>query len=208
MNQRSTSSKPYSSVSPTPSADKTEHPTSSFQTTTSGVGSSSSLGYSSDPGQSSSGSSAGPGQSSSGSSSLTNASPTHDEPLLNQAKTAAGHVMEQAQQTVNERFSDQKGKVAGTIENVAQAFRQTGKSLAEKNVATVPSYFENTAERVQRVSDYVRKSDTGSMVRDLEAFARREPAIFLGSALALGVAGARFLKSSARHGPVANGGVR
>jgi hypothetical protein len=39
------------------------------------------------------------------------------------------------------------------------------------------------------------------MVRNVEDFARRQPALFIGGAFMLGLLGARFLKSSAQTDP-------
>jgi hypothetical protein len=58
---------------------------------------------------------------------------------------------------------------------------------------------EQAAERVERVSGYLREKDIDQLVREAEDFARRQPALFLGGAFALGVLGARFLKSSGKQ---------
>jgi len=51
---------------------------------------------------------------------------------------------------------------------------------------------------VENWADYVQQTDVRQMADRVESFARREPAIFLGGAFALGLLGARFLKSSRR----------
>ena len=42
----------------------------------------------------------------------------------------------------------------------------------------------------------IRNRDVGELVNEVQRFARRQPALFVGSAFAIGVIGARFLKSS------------
>jgi hypothetical protein len=49
------------------------------------------------------------------------------------------------------------------------------------------------------VSNYLQNTDVSEMVDRTEEFARRRPALFLGGAFALGLLGARFLKSSRRQ---------
>jgi hypothetical protein len=49
---------------------------------------------------------------------------------------------------------------------------------------------------VERVANYLRERDFHQLVNDAEDFARRSPAVFLGSAFVLGLAASRFLKSS------------
>jgi hypothetical protein len=51
---------------------------------------------------------------------------------------------------------------------------------------------------VERLSGYLRSNSVSDMVSGVEEFARRQPAIFIGSACMLGLLAARFLKSSAR----------
>jgi hypothetical protein len=59
---------------------------------------------------------------------------------------------------------------------------------------------EKAANRVERWADYVQNTDSREMANRVENFARREPGLFLGGAFALGLLGARFLKSSRREG--------
>jgi hypothetical protein len=51
---------------------------------------------------------------------------------------------------------------------------------------------------MDQVASYLWSKDARAMRADLEALARRQPAIVLGGALVLGLIGARFLKSSQR----------
>ena len=46
------------------------------------------------------------------------------------------------------------------------------------------------------VADYVQRADVREMMNEVEDFARRRPAVFIGSAFAVGLLAARFLKSS------------
>lgn len=59
-------------------------------------------------------------------------------------------------------------------------------------------YVERAANRVEQLADYVQNTSPGEMTDRVEQFARREPALFLGGAFAVGFLGARFLKSSRR----------
>ena len=59
---------------------------------------------------------------------------------------------------------------------------------------------DTVARQVEQVADYLRNKDARAMRQDLENLARRQPALLIGSALVLGLIGARFLKSSERRG--------
>jgi hypothetical protein len=55
---------------------------------------------------------------------------------------------------------------------------------------------DRAAEQVSRASDYLSDSDVKDLLHDLEGFARRRPAAFVGGSLAAGFVLARFFKSS------------
>ncbi|MBA3258913.1 MAG: hypothetical protein H0T68_05525, partial [Gemmatimonadales bacterium] len=52
------------------------------------------------------------------------------------------------------------------------------------------------ADQVDQVAAYLREADFQRLARDVESLARRQPAIVFGAAFAIGLLGARFLKSS------------
>jgi len=54
------------------------------------------------------------------------------------------------------------------------------------------------ADGIEKVASFFEGNNIGQIGADVERFARREPAIFLGAAFAIGLIGGRFLKSSAR----------
>src|SRR5205814_450028 len=57
-------------------------------------------------------------------------------------------------------------------------------------------YTNSLAQQIENLSGYFERKDVREMVRDVESFARRYPAYFIGGAVALGFLAARFLKSS------------
>jgi len=57
-------------------------------------------------------------------------------------------------------------------------------------------YTETLSQQVEKLSGYLERQDLSGLMSDVERFARRNPAIFLGGAFALGILAARFLKSS------------
>jgi uncharacterized membrane protein YgcG len=61
---------------------------------------------------------------------------------------------------------------------------------------TAAEYGDTLAQQIEKISQYFERSDVRVMVRDVETFARRNPAVFIGGAFAVGLLAARFLKSS------------
>jgi len=116
--------------------------------------------------------------------------------VADQAQQAAGQAVDQARQQVSSRLAGQKDRAAEGLTSVAQALRQTSQQLREQDQQTVTGYIESAASQVERVSNYLKQHDLGALVDDVEQFARRQPALFLGGTFVLGLLGARFLKSS------------
>jgi uncharacterized protein YjbJ (UPF0337 family) len=116
--------------------------------------------------------------------------------VADQAQHAAGQVVDQARQQVSSRLVDQKDRAAEGLTGVAHALRQTSQQLREQDQQAVTGYIESAASQVERISNYLKQNDLGGLIDDVENFARRQPALFLGGTFVLGLLGARFLKSS------------
>jgi hypothetical protein len=110
-------------------------------------------------------------------------------------KDVAQGVMGDAKKAV-ESFTDQRSKVADGLGGVAHALRQATSARHEPVIDTVRPYVEKAADQVERVSSYVQERSIRDMAGDLQNFARREPALFLGGAFVIGLVGGRFLKAS------------
>jgi len=119
------------------------------------------------------------------------------EEVLDQAQARVGEVADQVKQQGTTQLNSQKERAAEQLTGVSQALRQTGQQLRYENPeGPVAQYAEKAAEQVERLSSYLQQHEIGDMVGDIERFARRQPALFLSGAFALGVIAARFIKSS------------
>lgn len=116
--------------------------------------------------------------------------------VADQTKQAARHVVDTAREQAASRLGAQKDTAAAGLTSVAQALRQTGDTLRQQDQMGVTSYIDSAASQVEQFSNYLQNSDISQLVDDVERFARRRPALFIGGAFALGILGARFLKSS------------
>jgi hypothetical protein len=86
------------------------------------------------------------------------------------------------------------GTVADTIRQVGSTLRETDEQTGITNTAA--QYGDSLAQQIEKISQYFERSDVRVMMRDVETFARRNPAVFIGGAFAVGLLAARFLKSS------------
>src|SRR4051812_33373313 len=117
-----------------------------------------------------------------------------------------GGLMHSIQNQPSSALSSQKGRAADGIKTVIDAVRQTGESLRDKN-ATIAGYADSAATQLERFSTQLRDRDVSELMDEVSAFARRQPALFIGSGVALGVVAARFLKSSAPDGMTRSSGM-
>lgn len=108
-------------------------------------------------------------------------------------RQAAGEAQVQAQS----RLERGKQDAASTLGSVASRLRESGSQLRSTDAEDFAGeYVERAAQQIERFSQYVQRADFREMVDEVEAFARRRPALFIGSAFAAGILAARFLKSS------------
>lgn len=122
---------------------------------------------------------------------------TGGQELADQAKQSVAGVVDHAQNVLSDQLQSGAQRSAGQLGDVANALRRSSQDLDGSPAA---QYVNKAAEQIDRVARYVRTADVDDMKRTVEDFARREPLIFLGGAFALGMIGARFLKSSSHHG--------
>ena len=106
-----------------------------------------------------------------------------------------GQMLDDVRQQASARVSDQKQRAASGMESVAQAVSQLGEQLRQQN-PSIASFADTTASQLRQFSTQLEQRDIGELVDEVERLARRNPALFIGGAFALGLLGARFLKSN------------
>jgi len=114
--------------------------------------------------------------------------------VVGQAKTT----LQQARDRASSSLGESKTQVANQFGTVAEALRRTTEHLRAEDQQRIAGLTETVARQIDQVANYLRNKDARAMRGDLENLARRQPALVLGSALVLGLIGARFLKSSQR----------
>lgn len=133
----------------------------------------------------------------------TNAGAAPSGDMVNQAKETAqqfaGQVKDQVGQRAGSMFDQSKSRAADTLGGVAQTLRHSTQQLQDQQLGSATHYVEQAADQIDRLSQYLRTADMHDMTERAESLARRQPALFLGGLFALGLAGARFLKSSRRN---------
>jgi hypothetical protein len=118
--------------------------------------------------------------------------------VAGQVQEKAGAVVDQVRERATTTLDRQKDQAAGSLWGVANAIRQTGEALRDKDQAAFAQVTDKAADQIERISSFLGHRDVNQIVNEVQHFARRQPALFLGGAFALGLIGARFLKSSSQ----------
>ena len=116
--------------------------------------------------------------------------------VIAQTGQVAGQAVEQAKGAITTQISAQKDKAVGALDGLTQALHQTGQSLRQSGQGVFGDYADNLAGQLDQAIGYLKQNDVEDLAKQTEQFARTQPVLFLGGAFVLGIAVARFLKSS------------
>ena len=112
-----------------------------------------------------------------------------------QAQKAASQAQEKVREQIGQRSKEAGEKVGAMSEDV----RAVGQELRRQGKEAPANLADKAAERADRVGTYLQDADADKLLADIEEFGRRRPLVVLAGGLALGIAGARFLKASSRR---------
>lgn len=112
------------------------------------------------------------------------------------AGEGARNLASQAQSTAQQRIDRGKHDAASTLTSVATTLLQSGMQLRDGEQPMAGEYIERAARQIERAANYLENAEFREVVDQVEDFARRRPAMFIGTAFAAGLLAARFLKNS------------
>ena len=118
---------------------------------------------------------------------------------LNQDANQGGRstgMVDRVRETAAAQLTTQKTRATEALGSVAAALRQSSQPLRDNNQETLADYAGKAADQLEQFSTRFRERDLTELMEDVNRFARRQPALFVGAAFAVGVLAARFLKSS------------
>jgi hypothetical protein len=119
----------------------------------------------------------------------------HSNQDANQGSRPTGMV-ERVKHTAAAQLTSQKTRATEALGSVATALRQSSQPLRDNNQSMLADYAGKAADGLEQFSARFRERDLGELIDDVNRFARRQPALFVGAAFAAGALAARFLKSS------------
>ena len=112
--------------------------------------------------------------------------------VVDQAKNTFQEVREKATSSLG----DSRRQAADQIGGIGTAFHSASDHLRGENQERLAGLTDSLAGQVDQAANYLRDADLDRIKRDVENLARRQPTLVFGAALAIGLIGARFLKSS------------
>jgi len=93
-------------------------------------------------------------------------------------------------------IDEQKTRAASKIANVGAAIRRAADKLHDQKSDALAKYVDGAAETVDGVARFVNENDLPDLLHEIELFARRRPALIIGSVFLLGLAVGRFVKAA------------
>jgi ElaB/YqjD/DUF883 family membrane-anchored ribosome-binding protein len=107
--------------------------------------------------------------------------------------TGLGH---QVREQANSQFATQKDKLVDALDTVSLVLRQSGEHADLQDKEMLSHYVDQASQKISQWSDSLRNQDMNQILDETKNLAQRQPLLFMGGALALGFAGARFFRSS------------
>lgn len=124
--------------------------------------------------------------------------------VMDQAREQGGQAIEKARGSAFQMMDQQKQRAADGLGSVASALRQTSDNLNNSDQGAIGQYADRAANAIEQFSQQLHDKDMNELFTEAERFARREPELFLGGAVVLGLLASRFFKASNRRSQMRN----
>lgn len=114
--------------------------------------------------------------------------------IAQELKLRAGEVVGTVSSKATNYADMAKGTIANDVESVASALRSAANEMSRGSASE--RTFSQIASGLADASDAMQNKDLGQIIGALSDYARRNPMIFLGSAVLVGFAATRFAKAT------------
>jgi ElaB/YqjD/DUF883 family membrane-anchored ribosome-binding protein len=110
-------------------------------------------------------------------------------------KDSATRLQRQAGEKARAYAIDGKAKAGGALDEFSRLMNEAATSVDDKLGAQYGDYARSAAKSLAGFSDQLKARDLDELLDDLKNFARRSPAVAVGTAAAIGFVLARLVKS-------------
>lgn len=104
-----------------------------------------------------------------------------------------------ARQQISSMLGDQKSRAVEELDHLGSVLESTSNNLRSEDEARIARMMDGAVRQIEKAAEYLDEHSVNDLFEEVERFARREPAIFLGGAVLLGAFSARFFRASGRH---------
>ncbi len=110
-------------------------------------------------------------------------------------KDAATNTVDRVKQAATQQAGAGAQKAASTAHSTAEALRRAADDVGQES-SWIGAALRKSAEGIERATQSLEGGDLSRGIADLNEFARRQPALFLGASVALGFLLARVGKTA------------
>lgn len=103
------------------------------------------------------------------------------------SRTAARRITTELKAQSRSIIKEQRDRITGSLDILAEAIKDAGEKLREQRSRSLADATDAGAKTIEDVSGFIKENNPGKIVEQVESFARRQPALFIGAALAAGI---------------------
>ncbi len=131
------------------------------------------------------------------------------QPGMERARMILTELTDAAQSAALSLVDEQKARAAAQVGGVAAAVRAAARSLEGSQSSVAAGYAHCAAREIEAFAATIRERHWAELAADVENVARRQPALFVAGAVAVGFLVGRFLSAaSSRPDPSASSAAR
>lgn len=97
---------------------------------------------------------------------------------------------------VHKTVDDARQGAAGRVDGIAQSIDAAAAHLSQEDMTRLSGYVHDMAQSLSGFSRDLREKNGDEMLQDIKRLAHRNPALFLGSSVAIGFGLSRFARAS------------
>ncbi|WP_311063268.1 hypothetical protein [Halomonas sp. DWK9] len=120
----------------------------------------------------------------------------HHETLKQKGQHSAEEVKDAAREQAESAFYSQRDNAAKHTHTFGTVLKNAADEFDRQDQPFCSEQARKLADHTERFSQHLRDKDLRTLCRDAEEYGRREPALFIGGAIAAGFLVTRFLRSS------------
>lgn len=124
------------------------------------------------------------------------------EDAARRIKDSATSALQQTRDVAQQKLQEGTQRLAGQVQSAASALHRAAGDVEQEN-SWIGMALHKTAEGLEGATRSLQEGDVRTLVTEINGFARRQPALFLGGALALGFILARVGKTAFEASPEA-----